>query len=228
MAHRKVSDVMTTDVVTVTEDTPFKEMAKVIADRGVSALPVLDTHGRVTGIVSEVDLLRKEEYQQESAARRVPWWKHRKARSRATGVTAHDVMTSHPVTIGPDASIVAAARELDRHHVRRLVVISSDGWLAGIVTPSDLLKVYLRADEDIRAEILEDIMTRYMGTNPALVKIAVADGVVTLSGTVENKSMVPLAVSMSGAIDGVVDVVDQLGYSIDDSHLPRVADTTDY
>jgi CBS domain-containing protein len=65
MTRRKVRDLMTTGVVTVTEDVPFKELAEIMAERGVSALPVLDHQGRVTGVVSETDLLRKEEYQED-------------------------------------------------------------------------------------------------------------------------------------------------------------------
>jgi CBS domain-containing protein len=220
MTHRKVGDVMTTEVVTVTQDVPFKEVAAIMAERSVSALPVLDHQGRVTGVVSEADLLRKEEYQEEPEAKRPPRWRHHDARVRAAGLTAGDLMTSPPVTITPDASIVAAARALDRHHVRRLVVNSADGWLAGIVTPSDLLRVYLRSDEEIRAEILQEIISDYLGTNPDLVKVAVREGVVTLAGRVETKSMIALAVRMSRGVDGVIDVVEQLGYAVDDTHVP--------
>jgi CBS-domain-containing membrane protein len=228
MAHHTVRDVMTAEVVTVAEDTPFKDLAQTMASHHISALPVLDPRGRVTGVVSEIDLLRKEEYQNEPTTQHPPWWGHRKARIKAGGRVARDVMTPHPVTITPEASIVAAARTLDRHHVRRLVVLTADGWLAGVVTPSDLLKPYLRADEDIRSEILHDIITGYLGTDPHLVKIAVTDGTVTLGGVVENKSMIPLAVRMSHAVAGVIDVIDHLGYTNDDTHLPRAADTTDY
>lgn len=220
MTHRKVGDVMTTEVVTVTEDVPFKELVEIMAERAVSALPVLDHQSRVTGVVSETDLLRKEEYQEDRQAKRPPRWRHHDARARAAGATAADVMTSPPVTITPDASIVAAARALDRHHVRRLVVTSADGWLAGIVTPSDLLRIYLRSDEEIRAEILQEIIAGCLGTNPDLVKVAVREGVVTLAGQVETKSMIAPAVRMSRAVDGVVDVVEQLGYAVDDTHVP--------
>jgi CBS domain-containing protein len=219
MTHRKVGDVMTTEVVTVTEDVPFKELAGIMAKRSVSALPVLDHQGRVTGVVSETDLLRKEEYQEEPEAKRPPRWRHHDARIRAAGATAGDLMTSPPVTITPDASIVAAARALDRHRVRRLVVTSADGWLAGIVTPSDLLRVYLRSDEEIRAEILQEVIG-YLGTDPGLVKVAVREGMVTLAGRVETKSMIALAVPMSRGVDGVVDVVEHLGYTVDDTHVP--------
>ena len=220
MTHRKVGDVMTTEVVTVTGDAPFKELAGIMIERGVSALPVLDHQGRVTGVVSETDLLRKEEYQEDPQAKRPPRWRHHDARARAAGVTAADVMTSPPVTITPDASVVAAARALDRHHVRRLVVTTADGWLAGIVTPSDLLRIYLRPDEEIRAEILHQIIAEDLGTSPDLVKVAVREGVVTLAGRVEARSMIACAVRRSRTVDGVVDVVERLGYARDDARVP--------
>ena len=218
MAHRKVSDLMTADVVTVAEDTPFKEVAEIIGDRGISAVPVLGGEGRVTGVVSEMDLLRKEEYQEDPGAKHAPRWGHHDARRRAAGVTARDVMTSPPVTIGPDASIVAAVRALDAHHVGRLVVITTDGWLAGIITPSDLLKVYLRPDAEIREEILQKIIAGYLGCDPTRAKVTACEGLVTLAGYVEKKNMVRLAVGMSRAVDGVVDVIDHLRYTDDDVH----------
>lgn len=220
MTHRQVGDVMTAQVITATEDTPFKELVSLMTEHRISALPVLGYHGRVTGVVSETDLLRKEEYAEDPEAKRPPWWRHRRARARAAGLTAADVMTSPAATIVPEASIVTAAREMDRRHVRRLVVTGADGWLRGIVTPSDLLRVYLRSDEEIRAEILQEIITHYLGADRDRVKIAVNDGVVTLAGRVENKSMIALAVRMSRAVDGVVDVIDQLGYDVDDTYVP--------
>ena len=60
--RRRVRDVMTTEVVTVDQDAPFKQVAELLAERRVSALPVLDGQGRVVGVVSEADLLRKEEF----------------------------------------------------------------------------------------------------------------------------------------------------------------------
>jgi CBS-domain-containing membrane protein len=146
---------------------------------------------------------------------------------RAGGLTAKDVMTSPPVTVAPDASIVEAARALDRHHVRRLVVTDGDGRLVGIITRSDLLTVYLRPGNEIQAEIFREVITGYLGTNPDLVKVAVADGVVTLDGEVEKKSMIRLAVKMARSVDGVVDVVDKVSYAIDDTHVPPVLTLTE-
>jgi CBS domain-containing protein len=221
MAHRTVRAVMTVAVATVSLDTPFKRLAAIMAEHGVNALPVLDAQGRIAGIVSQSDLIRKVEYQDDPAARRPP---HSHHHAQAAGLTARDVMSSPAVTITPGGSIVAAARAFDRGHVSHLVVTEADGTLAGIVTPRDLLKVYLRTDDDIRSEILGEVITKYLGCDPDRAEVAVRDGIVTLRGGVERKSMVPLAARMAQSVDGVVDVVNKLAYAIDDSHLPTAAD----
>ena len=228
MAHRKVGAVMTVGVVTVTPDTRFKELARIMAEHDVSALPVLDPDGRPAGVVCEVDLLRKEEYQEDRAAKRAPRWRRWSQRARAKGRTAADVMTSPAITTTPEATVVEAARLLDQHRIKHLIVTSADGRVTGIVTPRDLLRVYLRSDDEIRGEIVSEILTGYLGTNPILVKVNVADGVVTLDGEVEHKSMIPIAIRMTHAVDGVVDVVDRLTFAIDDTHRPAAASLRNY
>jgi CBS domain-containing protein len=209
MAHRKIRELMTADVVTATLDTQFKELTGLMAIHKVSALPVIDSAGGVAGMVSELDLLRKEQFEDQP------------------GRTARDLMSSPAVTVAPDATIVTAAQLMDRHRIKQLVVVGADGMLAGIVTPRDLLRVYLRSADEIRAEVVSEVLASF-ATNPALVTVTVADGVVTLDGEVEQKSMIPLAVRMTHAVDGVVDVVDRLTFAIDDTHAPTAADLTSY
>lgn len=222
MAHRTVRDVMTAVVVTAALDTPFKELAVTMVERGVSALPVLDSAGHVAGVVSAGDVMRKEEYQEDPTAWHAPRFRHSAERSKAGGRTGRDLMTSPTVTVAPDATVVQAARLMDRHRIERLVVADADGRLEGIVTSRDLLRVYLRSDDEIRDEIVEEIITRDVRTNPALVKVTVTDGVVTLAGDVEEKSMIWLAVRLSRAVDGVVAVTDQLNFHTDDTPLPTI------
>lgn len=133
MAHRTVRAVMTASVATVILDTPFKGLAAIMAEQGVNALPVLDEQGQLAGIVSQTDLIRKEEYQDDPAARQPPH-SHRH-HPQAAGLTASEVMSSPAVTIGTEASIVAAARAFARQHISHLVVTEADGAVAGIVTP---------------------------------------------------------------------------------------------
>jgi CBS domain-containing protein len=164
-------------------DTQFKELTGLMAIHKVSALPVIDSAGGVAGMVSELDLLRKEQFEDQP------------------GRAARDLMSSPAVTVAPDATIVTAAQLMDRHRIKQLVVVGADGILAGIVTPRDLLRVYLRSADEIRAEIVGEVLTSFR-TNPALVKVTVADGVVTLDGEMGKRSMIPLAVRMAHAVDG--------------------------
>jgi CBS domain containing-hemolysin-like protein len=107
MTHRTVREVMTTVVAAVSADTAFKDVITMMNARGVSALPVLDGDGRVAGIVSQTDLLRKSEYEEEPDARRPPLSHHHRVQSE--GLTARDVMSAPAVTIGPDAWSVSSA-----------------------------------------------------------------------------------------------------------------------
>jgi CBS-domain-containing membrane protein len=228
MSHRKVREVMTASMVTVGVDTPFKELAVLMAGRGVSALPVLDAEGNLAGMVSEADLLPKQEAQEDPRAGPLRWWRRWLARDRAAGTSAADVMTSLALTIGLDDSVVAAARLMERHRIKRLAVTSPDGRLAGIVSRADLVRVFCRPDPEIREEIVREVFTDFLGTNPALVRVTVTEGVVTLAGEVEKKSMIPLALRMARSVDGVVDVTSELTFAVDDTRLPPVRDLTNY
>ncbi len=222
MTHRPVRAVMTATVATVSLETPFKALAAIMAKQGLNALPVLDSERRIAGIVTESDLMRKEEYQDDPEARRPPRSHHHRA--QAEGLTAGQVMSSPAITISSEASIVEAARAFDRARVSHLVVTEADGSLAGIVTPLDLLKVYLRTDDEIRDEILDEVITDYLGCDQSRAEVTVTEGTVTLRGEVERKSMVPLAARMARSVDGVVDVTNHLAYAVDDTHLPTAAE----
>ena len=222
MSHRTVGELMTTDIVTAQVNTPFRELAAAMARRGVSALPVLAADGRLAGVVSEADLLPKEAAQEDPRATRLPWWRRWRVRDRAAGVMAGDVMAAPAVTIGPGESVVAAARLMDRRKVKRLAVTDPDGRLIGIISRADLVRVFLRPESEIQREIMDDIFTRFLGTDPARVRVTVAEGVVTLAGQVEKKSMIPFALRMSRSVDGVVDVVSELTFGIDDTRLSPV------
>ena len=217
---RRVREVMTQDVVTVDEHAPFKDVATLIAERRVSAVPVLDREGRVLGIVSEADLLLKEEFPEGSASRRLFQGRRQRIdRAKAAGDTAAELMTAPAVTVGPDASVAEAARLLDRHGIKRLPVVDPAGPLLGIVSRADLLKVFLRPDADIAAEIRLQVLMLGMWMDPDTVVVDVRDGVVTLTGQLERRSLIPITVSLVRGLDGVVDVVDRLTFEVDDKTI---------
>jgi CBS domain-containing protein len=216
MRHLRVDDVMTRRVVTVQVGTPFKDVARVLADRRVSAVPVLDGDGRLVGIVSEADLLRKEQYQEESAPARRRFGSRRERVWRAMGDFAGDVMTTPAITIGPDATVVEAAKVMIDRNVKRLPVVDADRCLLGIVSRADLLWVFLRPDDEIAEEIRHEVLARVLLQEPTYA-VAVTDGIVRLSGKLDRRSSVEIAERLVRAVDGVVDVVNGLSYRVDDS-----------
>jgi CBS-domain-containing membrane protein len=126
-------------------------------------------------------------------------------------------MSTPAITARPQWSVVEAAREMDRHKVKRLPVVDETGQLVGIVSRSDLLRVFLRQDTAIGEEITREILHRTLQVGPGAVDVTVADGVVTLRGKVGSKSLVPIAVRLCRAVDGVVTVHQELEFDADDS-----------
>ncbi|MFD0883325.1 CBS domain-containing protein [Streptosporangium algeriense] len=224
----KVSEVMTREVTSVGGATPFKDVAEVLIAHGVSAVPVVDAGNHVVGVVSEADLLHKEEfkeqyyregYQPPLRAR----LRHRLAReqdrgrAKAHGDTAAELMTSPAVTVRPQSAIVYAMRLMDEHGVKRLPVVDENGVLQGIVSRQDLLKVFLRSDAAITEEIQKDILDRSVWIDASQVKVLVHRGVVTLTGRMEQSSEARLTAHMALRVNGVVDVVDEIQWDEDGS-----------
>lgn len=225
MRQLTVKDIMTTDPVTVTSATPLKALADLLVEEKADAIPVLGPRGRVVGVVSQIHLVRKEELKLRPDSRR------RVARSRRDDATAEqvgEVMTADPVTVRPDSTVAEAARLLDQGKTSCLPVLSEDGVLVGVVSPRDLLRVFLRLDEEIREQVIDEILVGYLGTNPAMVTVRVRDGVVQLTGELGTKSMLPIVRPAVLAIDGVIDVETRLTYAVDDTRTLPPADLTDY
>ena len=213
---RRVRAVMTPEVVTVGKQASFKELAATMADHRVSALPVLDEDGRVAGIVSEADLLLKEEFPEPEQDLPL-WWTRwaRLDRAKAAASVARDLMTVAVVAVSPDATVAEAARRMHTAKVKRLPVVDRSGRLLGIVSRSDLLKVFDRSDQDIRREIIEDVIVGEFMMAPSRFFLHVTDGVVVLQGRVERRSLLPYVVRAVQGVEGVVRVENRLSYDLD-------------
>ncbi|TMQ90351.1 CBS domain-containing protein [Actinomadura soli] len=224
MKRRTVADVMTKPVVTVAGDTPFAEIADALAEHRISAVPVLDIGGHPIGIVTEADLLRKQEYKDNTGPRPrrtgLRWRSMSEAASeaKAKAVDARGLMSTPAISVPPHTTIAEAARLLNAHGFKAMPVVGKDGRLAGIVARRDLLRVFHRSDSDIRDEIIRDVLIHRLWQDPAVVHVRVQEGVVHLTGRVELKSLIPILVRMAAATEGVVDVVHTLGYDNDDTH----------
>jgi len=217
MRQFEVREVMTTDPVTVTPATPLKYLADILIEQKVSAVPVLSPRGQVVGVVAEADLLRKEELRRDPDGWHAAHLSYRERRDLVTAETAGEIMSAPPVTVRPGATVAQAARLMERHEVACLPVVDETGKLVGVLGPRNLLRVFLRPDDEIRAEIVNDVLAGYLATNPALVQVEVTNGVVGLSGELERKSMLALIWPAVRAVEGVIDVQGELGYACDDT-----------
>ncbi|MGW7543217.1 CBS domain-containing protein [Streptomyces sp. NPDC054770] len=225
MRHNKVGSVMTTDVVHAGYDTPFKEVARLLAGHRISGLPVVDGDDKVIGVVSETDLMVHQTATPGpyGVKRRAPLGQltrsARKQAAKAQAHTAGELMSDPPVTVHADDTIVEAARTMAAHRVERLPVLDEEDRLVGIVTRSDLLQVFLRPDDEIRDEVIKEVLIRALWLPSRSVDVAVAEGLVTLTGHMEHRTETEIAVSMTRRIDGVVDVIDKLTYRLDDARI---------
>jgi CBS domain-containing protein len=210
MGRIRVRHVVTVEVVAVGEDKGYQEIAELLADLQIGAVPVTDEYRHVVGVVSEADLLAKVEFEAPfpAAARLVN--RRRAARAKAVGNVARDLMSAPAVTIEPELSVVAAARKMNEEQVKWPPVVGSDGVLMGVVSRRDLLRGHLRPDPEICDAVLSEVFWEWFRLMPPDVSVTVHEGVVTLAGELERRRQAALAVRLAHGVDGVVDVVDRL------------------
>ncbi|MCY0944498.1 CBS domain-containing protein [Streptomyces antarcticus] len=199
-AHYTVSDVMSHTAVAIGREASYKEIVELMHEWRVSALPVLEGEGRVVGVVSEADLLPKEVFRREDP--KLP--EQLDVAAKAGGVLAGELMSSPAVTVHADATLAEAARIMAHKQVKRLPVVDDLGLLEGVISRSDLLKVFLRPDEEIEAEIVEAVLRELAPR--VQVGVTVRNGVATLSGDLGDRALVPLLTRAIRAVEGVVDV----------------------
>jgi CBS domain-containing protein len=148
----KARDVMTTAVSSVSPDTPIGEIAKMLRDRGISAVPVVDESGTAIGMVSEGDLIGRDEADREA---RRDWWLTLLAEGETLNTDflawlrppqrrARDVMTAPVVTVGEETELREVARLLTAYRIKRVPVLR-DGRIVGIVSRADLVRAFAEA-----------------------------------------------------------------------------------
>lgn len=210
-----VADVMTKEVVTVEFMADFKDCVNLMRAHRVSALPVVAEGNRLIGIVSEADLLAKEEDRERNRSSVMS----SRRRRRAVARTAGSVMTAPAIAIGPSTTVPEAARTMHRERVKHLPVVDVEGRVVGIVSRSDLLKTFVRGDEEISRDIEEKVLRRMLFIDPRSVSIHVSHGVVRLTGEVETRSLAELVAQQVARVEGTVAVDSRLKFRLDDSTL---------
>ncbi len=220
---KTVQDVMTSRVVAVTAETPIREVARLLIEHGISGLPVVDAARMVVGVISEGDLLVKEGG--ADAVPRRPLERlfgesreTQEALARVEARTAGDAMTAPPVTVEAGMALQAAAALMVQRGIKRLPV-TDNGRLVGIVTRADLVRAFLRTDEDLAEAVRSEVLLRALWINPADFEVSVAEGVVTVRGRVERRSTALMVARHVRAVPGVVGVDAQVAWSIDDGDI---------
>ncbi|MDH6455792.1 MULTISPECIES: CBS domain-containing protein [unclassified Streptomyces] len=217
MQHRTVADLMSHDVVRARRDTPFKEIVELLADNGITAVPVVDELDHPLGVVSEADLLRKCSTRTDPFSRTPKPHLEAWERAKAEGATAEELMTAPALCARADWTVPEAARLMALRNVKRLPVVDEADRLVGIVSRGDLLRVFLRRDDAIRDEITKDVLQRTLQLAPSDVTAEVHEGRVTLRGAVEASSLIPIIERLCRNVDGVVSVSAHIGYRFDAS-----------
>ncbi|MFR0354711.1 CBS domain-containing protein [Streptomyces sediminimaris] len=220
MQHRTVADLMTRDVVRARRDTPFKELVELLTEHDITALPVVDELDHPLGVVSEADLLRKCSARADpSGATPVPRpeaWE----RARAEGCRAEELMSAPAVCARAEWTVAEAARLMALRNIKRLPVVDEADRLRGIVSRGDLLRIFLRRDDAIRDEIVRDVLQRTLHLAPSDVSVEVREGQVTLRGSVQVPSLVPIIERLCRDVDGVISVHAHLGHRTGTSRTP--------
>jgi CBS-domain-containing membrane protein len=217
----RVVDVMTTDVLTVSEDSGLKDAARLMINHGISGLPVLDEDGRVVGIITEADFVEAEADRAWSSERRRLLDTVFGERAQRAAETVGDAMTKHPIVTDRDSDITEAARKMSDHGVKRLPVVNPDGQLEGIVSRADILTAFARPDELIVDEIENDVVRRILMLDPDTVEATATEGVVELTGEVPNRSDARLLEALVNRLEGVIKVQSSLTWAVDDTKGPE-------
>jgi CBS domain-containing protein len=205
MLRTTVSDVMASDVVTASPDASFAELARLLHGAGVRAVPIVDRTGVLMGVVSEADLMASAARPDTAPGR----WRARHVRrdqpeAKAGATTAAELMTPFVEAVAPTTTVATAARLMVERHLRWMPVCDAAGCVLGVVSRSDVLSIFLRDDESIRAEIADEVL------GGRAVQVDVHDGICSLAGEVRSRSDAEGLVRAVERVEGVVAVEDHL------------------
>jgi CBS domain-containing protein len=222
----KIKELMTPEAVSVAPETSLKEVAAILAERGISGLPVVDDAGKVLGVVSEADILVKEQGPEPRHGGLVGWLLEGGLADtgKLEARTAGEAMTSPAVTIGAERRVAEAARMMTEQRIKRLPVVDAGGALVGIVTRADLVKAFARPDETIEREIRDDVLRSMLWIDDDKLELGVERGEVTLSGRLERRSDAELLPRFVARVPGVVDVRSTLTWGWDDREATEQSD----
>jgi CBS domain-containing protein len=214
----QAKDVMTTTIVSVSPENSVRHAAEIMLITHVSDLPVIDANGRLIGVISEGDLIRRTELGSEAVVSLITSAQRPEDRAyafiRRSSWKVGDAMSRNPIVIGEETSLAHISHLMQEHGIKRLPV-ARDGELVGIVSRADLLKAFIMAELDEPAAgdeaLLRSVIVR-LGENTGLeafdIKVTVAEGIVHLWGDVTTDECRRAACVVAENIRGVRGVVE--------------------
>jgi len=221
----QAKDIMSPDVVTINSSAMVDEVAGLLLEKKISAVPVVDDNEKLVGIVSEGDLIRR---MSNDAEQHQSWWlklmssgtENAESFIKARGRTAKEVMTQNVVTVGEDMELSDVAATLESHRIKRAPVVR-DGKLVGVVSRSNLLQVVAGRktevkkattpnDREVRTQVHDTLVSKGFVTHGSL-SVIVDDGVVELWGWVESDAERDAMILAASEIAGVIEVRDNFG-----------------
>jgi CBS domain-containing protein len=215
----KVNELMNEDVLAVGPETPLKDVAAILAERGISGLPVISERRTVLGVVSEADILVKEQGPEARHGGIFGWLLDGGAADdeRLAARTAGEAMTSPAITIGANTHVSWAARMMTEHAIKRLPVVDWNDVLVGIITRADLVRAFARTDAEIEREIREEVVRQALWIDDDRdLEVQVHRGEVKLAGEFERRSDAELLPDFVARVPGVVSVRSTLTWRWDD------------
>jgi len=213
----KIKQLMTPEPIAIGAETPLRDVAAILSERRISGLPVIGERLEVLGVVSEADIVTKEQGPEPARRRLFGWPRVDRALARKLAArTAGEAMSAPAMTIEASRSVTEAARLLASHGIKRLPVVDEEGTLVGIVTRADLVKAFARSDDEIEEEIREEGVLRALWIEDPRLEIRVQRGEVRLAGTLQNRSDVELLQRFAARVPGVVSVDSTLRWDWDD------------
>lgn len=219
MSQLTARDLMTPDVVTVPPETPVIAVARLLAERGISAVPVLDRTGQVLGIVTEADLIRRLAGEEDKP---MGWFRalfsdpgeQAERYARTHGGTAEEIMTESVVSVSENDMAAHIAHVMEENHIRRVLVLQ-DGRLRGLVSRADLLRALVsppRAEGDLSDERVRQAVLAAMRKEPwadtFYTLVEVKDGVVEFHGFMRTEQVKRGLKVLAEQVPGVKGVVD--------------------
>ena len=218
----KLGELMTRDLIAVGPDAPLKEAARRMLEFGVSGLPVTTDSGALIGVIAEADFVKTEADRSPNKRRRLLTWFVNDKKIHETERLVRDAMTDNVIVLGPEIDHVEAAHVMTKAGIRRIPITGEKGELLGLVSRSDILRVFVRADAEIIDEIVDSVMGDVLWIDPRRVRVICQEGNVILSGQTANRSDAELLVTLTRRVDGVISVRNGLTWEIDNTKFEMV------